>query len=315
MKNILIDCDPGIDDALAIILALKHPNLDVRAVTTVSGNMTADHTSINARKILEFMGKVDIPVAQGPLKPLVRDYPRDPFSHGDDGLGNTGLPQPNLPLDARTAAEVIVSTVNEHAGDISLAFTGPLTNLALALELDPELPSKVSELVFLGGSFGFTKYAFTQATGDNPASEWNVYVDPEAADIVFRAGFPLRCIGLDVATHIDINLSDERLGRLRSSDKPEARLAADIVKFVRDREYQSYCALIDSMVIADLVDPGIVRFEEIYCGVETEGKLTLGMTVADIRNHHAWTDLPRIRAAADADFGRFLDFLVDGLTA
>ncbi|WP_026554331.1 nucleoside hydrolase [Arthrobacter sp. 35W] len=315
MKNILIDCDPGIDDALAIILALKHPELNVCAITAVSGNLTADYTSVNARKILELMGENKVPVAQGPLKPLARDYPRDPFSHGDDGLGNTGLPQPSLPLSDQSAAELIVSTVNDHVGDISLAFTGPLTNLAIALDLDPELPSKVNELVFLGGSFGFTKYAFTQATGDNPASEWNVYVDPEAADKIFRAGFPLRCIGLDVATHIDINLNEERLDKLRGSNRREARFAADIVAFVRERKYQSYCALIDSMVIADLVDPDIISYEEILCGVETEGKLTLGMTVADIRNHHAWTDLPRIQAAADADFDRFLDFLVDGLTA
>ena len=315
MKNILIDCDPGIDDALALILALKHPELNVRAVTAVSGNMTADYTSVNARKILELMGETDIPVAQGPLKPLARDYPRDPFSHGDDGLGNTGLPSPSLPLADCTAAELIVRTVNSHIGDISLAFTGPLTNLALALDLDPDLPSKVNELVFLGGSFGFTKYAFTQATCDNPTSEWNVYVDPEAADRIFRAGFPLRCIGLDVATHIDINLNEDRLEKLRNSPRQEAQLAADIVAFVRERNYQSYCALIDSMVIADLVDPAIIRYEEILCGVETEGKMTLGMTVADVRNHHAWTDLPLIKAAADADFERFLDFLINGLTS
>jgi purine nucleosidase/pyrimidine-specific ribonucleoside hydrolase len=315
MKNVLIDCDPGIDDALAIILALKHPDLNVLALTAVSGNLTADRTSINARKILEFMGRADIPVAQGPLSPLERPYPRDPFSHGDDGLGNTGLPEPATELDGREAAHLIVDTVKANSGDISLAFTGPLTNLALALQLEPALPQIVNEVVFLGGSFGFTKYAFTQATGDNPASEWNVYVDPEAADRVFRAGFPLRCVGLDVATHPDINLSPERLAILAGSKRPEARLAADIVEFVRARNYQSYCALIDSMVIADLVDPTILKYSTIHCGVETKGDLTLGMTVPDVRKHHARTDLPQIQAASDADFEKFLDFLVGGLTA
>lgn len=315
MKNVLIDCDPGIDDALAIILALKHPDLNVTAITAVSGNLTADRTSANARKILEFMGRADIPVAQGPLNPLARPYPRDPFSHGDDGLGNTGLPEPTAGLDERSAAQLIVDTVRAHAGNISLAFTGPLTNLALALQIEPELPGMVTELVFLGGSFGFTKYAYTQATGDNPASEWNVYVDPEAADLVFRAGFPLRCVGLDVAAHPDINLSPERLATLAGSTRPEARLAAQIVEFVRARNYQSYCALIDSMVIADLVDPSILEFSTIHCGVETKGELTLGMTLADVRNHHAWTHLPVIRAASGADFEKFLDFLVGGLTA
>lgn len=315
MKNLLIDCDPGIDDAIAIILALKHPDLTVRAVTAVTGNMTADFTSVNARKILALMGRTDIPVAQGPLTPLERPYPRDPFSHGDDGLANTALPASTIPLDTRTAAQLIVDTVNAHVGDISIAALGPLTNLALALEIDPTLPSKVTEVYAIAGAFGFTPYAFSQATGDNPVSEWNVYVDPEAAKRVFEAGFTLTAVSLDVTTHPSINLSEDQLNELRASDRREAAFAVDVVEFVRGRQYQSYCALIDSLVIAAIVNPAIVTTEEVHVTVETSGTATLGMTVIDVRNHHRWDHLPRINATSGANFEGFLDFLIDGLVA
>jgi purine nucleosidase/pyrimidine-specific ribonucleoside hydrolase len=315
MKNVLIDCDPGIDDAVAIMLALKSPELELRAITAVSGNMTSDYTAANALRILELMGRSDIPVAQGPLAPLKRPYPRDPFSHGDDGLGNTGLPAPITALDSRDAAQLIVDTVNAHAGDISIAALGPLTNLALALQIDPHLPSKVTEVYAIAGAFGFTPYAFSQATGDNPVSEWNVYVDPEAAKIVFDAGFRFTAVSLDVCTHPAINLSDARLNRLRHSDRREATLTAEIVDFVRAREYQSYCALIDSLAIAGIVDDGLLTVRDVAATVETTSDLTLGMTVMDVRNHHRWSHLPTIRATADADFESFLDLLVGRLTA
>lgn len=313
--KLIIDCDPGIDDAVAIISALKQDDIDLLALTTVTGNLPSDTTCANARKILELMGVADIPVAQGPLQPLSREYPSDPFSHGDDGLGNTGFPDPALPIDSRSAAQVIVDVVNEHPGEVCIAALGPLTNLALALRIDPQLPSKVAKVTAIAGSFGITPYAWSQATGDNPTSEWNVYVDPGAAAEVFEAGFPLVAVGLDTATHPDVNLSEERLNRLRDSSLPEARFAVDVVDFVRGRNYQSYCALIDSMAIAALTHAHWFTTEKLHCIVETQGESTLGMTVVDRRNHHRWEHLPLIEAVSDVDYDAYLDHLVGTIVA
>jgi len=315
MTHVLIDTDPGMDDALAIALAHNSEELSIVALTAVTGNLPSDRTAANLLKVLDLIGAPEVPVAQGALAPLGGDYPSDPFSHGVDGLANADLPQSVRQLDSRGAARLIVDTVNAHAGDITVCALGPLTNLAEALALDPELPSKVSQLIIIGGAFGATPFAWSQATGDNPMSEWNVFVDPEAAKIVFHAGFRLLAVGLDVATHPHINFRPADLERLAASAKPEARFALRVVRFVQERGYQSYCSLIDSAAIACAIDPSLVQTETVHCDVETEGRLTRGMTVVDRRNHHRWTDLPQIEIAVGFDHGRFLDLVTTALSA
>ncbi|KAG7839026.1 hypothetical protein KL942_004022 [Ogataea angusta] len=204
MRKVVIDCDPGIDDASALLLALAPGNLDVRAITTVSGNLRASSCTQNLKKVLSMTNRLDVPIGQGPDKPLVRKYPRDPFSHGSDGLGDLGMPELSTePWDATgntvaVASDLIVDTVNRHAGNISVICLGPLTNLALALIKDPELPRKVEKVIIIGGSFGFSPSEALHATGDNPVSEWNIYVDPEAAELVWGAKFNLTAIGMDI---------------------------------------------------------------------------------------------------------------------
>ncbi len=315
MLNVLIDTDPGMDDALAIALAHNSPALRILAVTAVTGNLPADRTAANALRVLDLLGAPELPVAQGALVPLGGDYPSDPFSHGSDGLAESNLPASARRLDPRGAAQLIVDTVNAHPGDIAICALGPLTNIAAALAIDPELPGKVSQLTIIGGAFGATPYAWSQATGDNPVSEWNVFVDPEAAHIVFNAGFRMLAVGLDVATHPAINFRPADLERLRASAKPEAQLAVRVVQFVEGRGYQSYCSLIDSAAVASLIDPTLVRTETVHCDVATEGRLTRGMTVVDRRNHHRWTDLPQIEIAVGFDYDRFLDLVTEELAA
>jgi purine nucleosidase/pyrimidine-specific ribonucleoside hydrolase len=315
MQNVLIDTDPGMDDALAIALAHNTPELRIVAVTAVTGNLPSDRTAANALKVLDLLGAPELPVAQGALVPLGGDYPSDPFSHGSDGLAESNLPESARTLDPRGAAQLIVDTVIAHPGDIALCALGPLTNVAAALAIDPTLPEKVSQLTIIGGSFGATPYAWSQATGDNPVSEWNVFVDPEAAHIVFNAGFRMLAVGLDVATHPAINFRPADLERLRASAKPEAQLAVRVVEFVQGRGYQSYCSLIDSAAVASLIDPTLVVRETVYCDVATEGRLTRGMTVVDRRNHHRWTDLPQIEIAVGFDYDRFLDLVTEELAA
>jgi purine nucleosidase/pyrimidine-specific ribonucleoside hydrolase len=312
MKNLLIDTDPGMDDALAIVLALRSRALRILAVTAATGNLPSDRTAANALRVLDLLGRDDIPVGQGPLLPLDGDYPVDPFSHGSDGLAESNFPASTRALDPRPAPQLIAETVDAHAGDISIAALAPLTNLALALEIDPRLPEKVSELVLIGGSYGLTPYAWSQATGDNAVSEWNIFVDPEAAHRVFNAGFNLTAVGLDIATHPRINFRPRDLERLRTASTPEAALAVRIVEYVQGRGYQSYCSLIDSVAVATVIDPTLVKSVELRCDVERRGELTRGMTVVERRAHHGRTDLPVIRAVSELDFDRFLD-LVTGV--
>lgn len=313
MKKILIDCDPGIDDSLAIILALKSDKVKLEAITTVSGNLPVEDTCINALKILEFMDRTDIPVAKGMSNPLVRKIPRDPFSHGDDGLGNTGLPTPITKLDPSFAPDLIVDTINKYPQEITLVATGPLTNVAMAILKDPSIIEKVKEVILIGGSFGFTKYAYSNATGDNPVSEWNVYVDPEAAEAVFNSGMPIKAIGLDVATHPSINFRKEHLERLKNSKKKEADYVCQLVDFVDKRGFEPYCVLIDGLAAAAAIDSEIIKTTAVHVGVETQGKYTLGQTFTDIRNHFKWEHLPVIEATHDADFEKYLELVTSEL--
>lgn len=313
MKPVLIDCDPGIDDAVAIMLAIRHPALQVEAITTCSGNVPANHARINALKILELLDAPAIPVAAGPPTPLVRPYPRDPFSHGDDGLGNAGLPQPRRPGRSRFAPQLIVEMADRHAGNLTVITLGPLTNLALALKYDPSLPAKIPHLILLGGAFGQTKYALLHATGDNPVSEWNVYVDPEAARLVFHAGFKITAIGLDVACHAANNLSPSRLAVLHQAQGPESRFLADILEFVRVRGFKSYCGLIDSLAVAAAIEPSLATTIPLRVDVETTSELTRGQTVVDAREHFRWDHLPMVDVAHDFDHSRFHDLLLSTL--
>jgi len=309
VKRILIDCDPGIDDSLAIILALKSDQIKLEAITTVTGNLHVDDTTRNAFTILELMNAKNIPVAKGMAKPLVREIPIDPFSHGQDGLGNTALPVPEMKLHEKSAAELIVETINANPHEITLVATAPLTNIAMVLLIDPSIAHKVQQVILIGGSFGFTKYAYTNATGDNPVSEWNVYVDPEAAEIVFNSGMPITAVGLDVATHPSINFKPEHIEKLKASGKKEALYVCKLVEFVEERGFEPYCVLIDSLAMAAAIDSTIITTTPVRVAIETQGKHTLGQTVTDIRNNFRWEHLPLINAASDADFEAFLELV------
>jgi inosine-uridine nucleoside N-ribohydrolase len=311
---VLIDTDPGIDDAVAIMFAVKG-GLDLKAVTAVSGNLQADRTSVNARKVLELVGAGHIPVAKGMQTPLVRPYPKDPFSHGDDGLANTGLPAPATPDDPRFAPDLIVDVANEYPGKLVILAIGPLTNIALALMKDPGLPAKISHVYMIGGAYGLNEFAFRRATGGNPVSEWNIYVDPEAAQRVLASGLSITALGLEVGTHPALELRPEDIERLSKSGTPEARFLLDVAAYASERGFGSYCGLIDSMAVATALDPSIVTTRRHRVAVETTGTVTLGQTVIDDREHFRWEHLPLLDIAATADHGRMLTMLIDALTA
>lgn len=310
MKKIIIDTDPGMDDTLAMVLAIKSPAVELLGISSVAGNYPIEVTTANALKTLELLGKPTIPVARGMAKPLARPLAKDPFSHGGDGQANINLPAPALQPAATHGIDQIIDTVKAHPGEVTIITLGPLTNLAMAVMKAPEIVPLVAEVVSIAGSFGLNKYAFANATGDTPQSEWNVYVDPEAARIVFESGLAIRAVGLDVATHFDINFTEDQLAALKSSPRPEANATEKMVRFVQGRGFESYCVLIDSMAVAAVIDPSLIETVKARVGVETRGELTLGQTVADFRHHHGWAHLPEIDVASRADYQRFLDLVM-----
>ena len=224
MKKIILDCDLGMDDSMAIIMAAKSPTIDLLAVTAVNGNYPVDVTSTNARKIMELLDITDIPVARGMEKPIVRESPKDPFTHGVDGQAEIFLPDPKLPLSEKHAVDMIIDLVKENPGEITLVETGPMSNIAMALTKAPEIKPMIKEIVAISGAFGLNKYAFFNATGDTPQSEWNVYVDPEASKIVYESGIPLVALGLDVATYFDVNFTEDDIKLLEESDKKRSEI-------------------------------------------------------------------------------------------
>lgn len=308
-KKVIIDCDPGMDDSMALIMAAKSEALDILAITTVNGNYRVDVTCENARKIMELLGRTEIPVAKGMAKPLVREIPKDPFTHGKDGQAEAYLPKPEMPIAEKGAVDLIIELIKEHPHEIIILALAPMTNLAEAMRREPEIRGMIKEIVAISGAFGLNDYAFLNATGDTPQSEWNVYVDPEAADIVYRSGVKLTAIGLDVATHFDVDFSEAELEQFRMSSRKEAAFLLNAIHFVKGRGFAAYCTVIDCMAVAYVIDKTLLQTIKAHVGIETNGKLTLGMTVIDRRHHHVWTQLPMVEVACSADYGRFLELL------
>ncbi len=310
-KKIILDCDPGMDDSMAIVMAVKSPLLEVKAITTVNGNYPADVTAKNALKVLEMLKRTDIPVARGMMEPMFRDTPKDPFSHGQDGQAENYLPEPAVPLSEKHAVDIIIDLVKKYPGEMYLLSTGPMSNLAMAMKKAPEIKPMIPGIIAISGMFGLNEYAFANATGDTPQSEWNVYVDPEAAAIVYNSGVPLTALGLDVATHFDVNLTQEDRKALKCSDRPEAKFLYQAIEFVNKRGFEAYCTVIDCMAVGYAIDPSLVETFEARVGIETKDGLTLGNTVVDYRHHHVWNQLPKIQIGRKADYGRFLKLLME----
>lgn len=311
MKKIILDCDPGMDDSMAIVMAAKAPELKLMAVTTVNGNYPADITCINARKVLEMLRREDIPVAKGMERPMVRNAPKDPFTHGKDGQAENFLPDPKMPLDSRHAVDLLIDLIKENPGEITVIATGPMSNIAMAITKAPEIKNMIKEIIAISGAFGLNEYAFFNATGDTPQSEWNVYVDPEASKIVYESGIPMTALGLDVATHFDVDFTEEEIKSLEDSEKKEAGFLRQAIRFNGNRGFDAYCTVIDCMAVAYAIDSSLVQTMKIRVGVETKDGLTLGMTVVDRRHHHVWENLPIIEIGCDVDYERFLKLVLE----
>jgi inosine-uridine nucleoside N-ribohydrolase len=292
---IILDCDPGHDDAIAILLALASPEVELLGVTTVHGNQTLEKTTRNALKVLELAGRAGVPVAVGAERPLVRALTVADHVHGDSGMDGPSLPNPTAEPVEESAVAFLADRLRP---DVVLVPTGPLTNVAQLLVEHPE--ARPARIVLMGGAIGLGNMT--------PAAEFNIWADPEAAVAVFESGIPITMVGLDV-THQAI-VTPERAERLRRTGRVGA-VVAELVAFFGEYHRRTYGwsgpPVHDALALAAVFQPGLLRTEERRVDVEVESELCRGRTVVDLYRR---TDAaPNASVAVDVDAPGFLDLL------
>ncbi|GJK89260.1 MULTISPECIES: pyrimidine-specific ribonucleoside hydrolase RihA [Klebsiella] len=303
---VIIDCDPGHDDAIALVLALASPELDVKAVTSSAGNQTPDKTLRNVLRMLTLLKRPDIPVAGGALKPLMRELIIADNVHGESGLDGPALPEPGFAAQSCTAVELMANILRDSVEPVTIVATGPQTNVALLLNSHPELHAKIERIVIMGGAMVLGNW--------QPAVEFNIYVDPEAAEIVFQSGLPVVMAGLDVTHKAQIHVED--IEHFRRIGNPISTIVAELLDFFleyhKDEKWGFVGApLHDPCTIAWLLKPEMFTTVERWVGVETQGKYTQGMTVVDFYNLTG--KQPNATVMLDVDRQAFVDLLAERL--
>ena len=276
-QKIIIDTYPGQDDALAILLAFGSPELEVLGITAVAGNVPLKLTQLNARKICELADRAKTRVFAGAIRPLVRQLVTAEEVHGKTGLNGPDLPEPKMPLQKGHAVDFIVDTLmREEKGAVTLCALGPLTNIALALIREPKIAPRIKELVLMGGGF-------FEGGNVTPAAEFNIYVDPQAADVVLKAGIPTVIMPLDV-THKALT-TRTRIQAIRALGTKVSKAVVDLLEYFERFDEQKYGTdggpLHDPCVIAYLLKPDLFKGRQCNVSVEMASELTMGMTVID----------------------------------
>ena len=276
-QKIIIDTDPGQDDALAILLAFGSPELEVLGITAVAGNVPLKLTQLNARKICELANRPQTKVYAGAIRPLVRQLVTAEEVHGKTGLNGPDLPEPKMQLQKGHAVDFIIDTLmREEKGTVTLCALGPLTNIALALIREPKVGPRIKELVLMGGGF-------FEGGNVTPTAEFNIYVDPQAADVVFKAGIPTVIMPLDV-THKALT-TRKRIQAIRALDTKVSKAVVDLLEYFERFDEQKYGTdggpLHDPCVIAYLLKPDLFQGRQCNVSVEMASELTMGMTVFD----------------------------------
>jgi inosine-uridine nucleoside N-ribohydrolase len=303
---VLIDCDPGHDDAIALLLALASPELELLGVTTVAGNSTLEKTTANAIRVLELAGRPDVSVAAGAARPLVREPFVAAYVHGESGLDGPALPPARTPPVDEHAVDFLAERILGSPARTTLVPTGPLTNIALLLAIRPEVGERIERIVLMGG-----------ATGEGnvtPAAEFNVWADPEAAARVFDSGLDVTMVGLDV-THCAV-VTAEHAGRLRRAGRIGA-VVADLLEFYGRFHAETYgfagSPVHDAVALAHVVDPSLLTTLERHVAVECGSELSRGRTLVDLWRRTGRA--PNVRVAVGIDADRFLELLVSRLMA
>ena len=307
-RKIILDCDPGHDDAVAILLAVGNPNIDLVGVTTVGGNQSLDKVTYNARAVLEKAHAIDIPVHAGCDRPIVREQEVAASIHGETGLDGVELPEPSRPLEQGHAVNWIIDTIMaSEPGTITLVPTGPLTNIAMAVRMEPRIVDRVKEVVLMGGGYHVGNWS--------AVAEFNIKVDPEAAHIVFNEDWPITMVGLDL-THQAL-CTPEVQRRIEGVGTDLAMFVSGLMDFFR-KTYQDNQDFIDPPVhdpctIAYLIDPSVVATRRCPVDVEIHGELTLGMTVADLRGPEPSAEECHTQVATKLDFDEFWNLVTEAI--
>ena len=317
-KKIIIDTDPGTDDAIALLLALHSPELKVEAVTIVAGNVTADMGLDNALKVASLVNRCDVPIAKGATRPLLEPLATGLFWNGPGGMGGAQLPPPQCHANPAFGPDLIIETIHKFPHQITLVPIGPLTNIALAIGKDPSIVPLVKEVILMGGGI----------TGGNvtAVAEYNVHSDPEAAAMVFNAGWPLTMVGLDV-TEITL-VTDEDVAKLEQHPGPETQFAATVLRYqigtYKGTGIFHGGAIHDALAVGAAIDHTFLTTQDMRVDIETEGKFTRGMTVANRKNviekeavsgDHVESIgvepvAPNVHVATGIDAARFVSFLL-----
>ncbi|WP_025763522.1 nucleoside hydrolase [Dyadobacter tibetensis] len=303
---IIIDCDPGHDDALMLMLAFGSERFDIKAISTSAGNQTQEKTVSNALKLLTLMER-RVPVFRGAEKPLLRDLIIADYVHGETGLDGPSLPQPIFEAEPIPAVEGLALILQQSEEKLTIVPTGPLTNIALLISVYPQIKDKIERISLMGGGIFRGNIS--------PLAEFNIYADPEAAAIVFSSGVPITMAGLDV-THRALVFQEDII-QFRKIGTQTGKVAADLLdffsKFYRENrlELNGGAALHDPCAIAWLMEPEIFKSKACYVQVETQGQLTTGTTVVDFYNVLSQT--PNVEVLYDLDRKRYIEMLADAL--
>ena len=306
--KVILDTDPGIDDALALILLKAMPEVSLQAITVTHGNTTVEKCTTNALKLVELLGLTDVPVALGATEPLVKNLSIAEETHGDTGLGHAVLPEPQTKISGTNAANLIIEIVNANPGEITILCIGPVTNLALALLKDPSLRKKIKNVVSMAGSIHYPGNA-------TPSSEYNVFCDPESYDILLRSGIDLTIVPLDVTYQCLFTKSHvERLSDAREDIRTFIdRSTAFYMEFHAEYQGIQGCAINDPLAAALLVNPDLVSYRDYYVDIELRGEFTTAKLSAD--HFKASGNAPNAKVAMEVDVEAFMDFFIERVKA
>lgn len=306
MRKVIIDCDPGHDDAIMLILASRAENIEILGITTAAGNGELVDTSQNALNVLNYAGVYDIPVYAGSAKPMMRDLYKTTgeIIHGEDGLGGPTFPKATQELEDMHAVEYIIKTLRATDEKITVITTGPVTNVALAFILAPDIKEKIDRLVVMGGAVYHVGIITSAAC-------FNMYQDPEAAKILFNSGVPLYLHPLDVT--MASQFTPANIKTLLDSDNKVSVLVGELLDFFSKTheilfgEFQ--CPIHDALCVATLMDDTLIKYRSVHCDISLNDPLTVGETVADIWN--LTDNEPNIELAVEIDRDRFVDLIIE----
>jgi Inosine-uridine nucleoside N-ribohydrolase len=301
----ILDCDPGHDDMVAIMLALASPELELAGITTVAGNQTGEKTFKNACKILKLINREDVPLFRGSDAPLVRPLKVADDIHGNSGLDGADLPEADYDDRRGNAIDFITETLRASPQPMDFVATGPLTNVAIAFLKEPSIKAKIERLTIMGGGIHESNVA--------PRAEFNIYTDPEAARVVFRSGVPITLVTLDISNRA--LFAEKEISALESMCGPVSSKVAPLLRFLmtsnRNKFHIEGAALHDPLTVASLIDPALIATRDLYMDVECSGELTRGETVADL--YGVTKNPPNMRVSYDFNLESYRAMIIEAI--